>query len=77
MKSQLREFLKFLRFNRNASPHTVAAYDSDLSLFIAFAAKHLGVKESALELQQFELHGLDAVLRDGLVRPRGAGGRRR
>ena len=38
MKEQLRSFLEFLRLNRNASPHTVAAYESDLSQFLVFAA---------------------------------------
>ena len=38
MKDQLRDFLEYLRFNRNASPHTVAAYDSDISQFLAFTA---------------------------------------
>jgi len=39
---QLRGFLDHLRLNRNASAHTVAAYDSDLSQFLAFAAQESG-----------------------------------
>jgi integrase/recombinase XerC len=39
---QLRGFLDYIRLNRNASPHTVAAYQSDLSQFIAFAGEHTG-----------------------------------
>ena len=34
MKAQLRDFLEYLRLNRNASPHTVSAYDSDISQFL-------------------------------------------
>src|SRR5262245_34355218 len=36
---QLRSFLDYLRLNRNASAHTVAAYESDVSQFLAFAAR--------------------------------------
>ncbi len=39
MKEQLRDFLSYLQLNRNASAHTVAAYDSDLSQFLAFAGQ--------------------------------------
>jgi integrase/recombinase XerC len=39
VKDHLREFLDYLRLNRNASDHTVAAYDSDVSQFLAFAAE--------------------------------------
>lgn len=38
MKDELRAFLAFLRLNRNASAHTVRAYDSDVSQFITFMA---------------------------------------
>ena len=43
---QLRGFLDYIRLNRNASPHTVAAYESDLSQFIAFAGEHTGRKHA-------------------------------
>jgi site-specific recombinase XerD len=38
VKDELRAFLSFLRLNRNASAHTVRAYDSDVSQFITFMA---------------------------------------
>ena len=42
MREQLQPFLDFLRLNRNLSRHTVRAYGSDLSQFVAFAAVRLG-----------------------------------
>ncbi len=42
MKDLLREFLAFLRLNRNASEHTVRAYESDLSQFLSFVAASTG-----------------------------------
>lgn len=72
MKPQLREFLGFLRLNRNASPHTVAAYDSDLSQFIAFSATHLGRKQMDLHPGDMELPLVRAFMaelyREGLSR---------
>ncbi len=41
---QLREFLDYIRLNRNASAHTVAAYESDLSQFLAFAGRERGTR---------------------------------
>jgi integrase/recombinase XerC len=41
MRSQLAAFLEHLRLNRNASAHTAAAYESDISQFLDFAAQHL------------------------------------
>jgi integrase/recombinase XerC len=43
---QLRSFLDYIRLNRNASAHTVAAYDSDLSQFIAFASEQTGKRDT-------------------------------
>ena len=42
MREQLQPFLDYLRLNRNLSQHTVRAYASDLSQFLALAAARLG-----------------------------------
>ena len=42
MKDHLRSFLDFIRLNRGASPHTVRAYDSDVSQFLDFLPIHNG-----------------------------------
>ena len=42
VQTRIGEYLDHLRRNRNASDHTVAAYDRDLSQFLAFAAGLLG-----------------------------------
>jgi integrase/recombinase XerC len=39
----LKAFLSHLAFNRNVSPHTVRAYESDVSQFLEHAARALGV----------------------------------
>jgi integrase/recombinase XerC len=39
MKSQLKEFLAYLRLNRNASEHTVRAYESDITQYLIFLGK--------------------------------------
>jgi integrase/recombinase XerC len=41
MKDLLRAFLSYLRLNRNASAHTVRAYDGDLSQFTTYMAAEL------------------------------------
>jgi integrase/recombinase XerC len=64
MKDRLRDFLEYLRLNRNASPHTVAAYDSDVSQFLGFAATHLGTKVSALEPRELTLTVIRAFMAD-------------
>jgi integrase/recombinase XerC len=64
MKDQLRSFLEFLRLNRNASPHTVAAYDSDLSQFLSFAATLRRIPRSDLEPADFDLATVRAFMAD-------------
>jgi integrase/recombinase XerC len=44
----LKAFLKFLALNRNLSRHTVRAYESDLSQFLAHAAAGAGVQRRDL-----------------------------
>lgn len=39
MKAHLKEFLEYLRLNRNASEHTVRAYDSDITQYLIFVGK--------------------------------------
>jgi integrase/recombinase XerC len=62
--TQLREFLDYLRLNRNASAHTVAAYESDVTQFLAFAAQHLDTTLEALEPAQLQLGPVRAFMAD-------------
>ncbi len=64
MKAQLREFLDYLRLNRHASAHTVAAYESDVSQFLAFAANHLRVAVVAVEPRDLQLVTIRAFMAD-------------
>jgi len=54
VKDLLRQFLDYLRLNRNASPMTVEAYDSDLSQFLAFLSAQAGVPISALPVSAID-----------------------
>jgi integrase/recombinase XerC len=47
-REHLKAFLEHLRLNENASPHTVRAYDSDLSQYLTFLASHLDRRVSQL-----------------------------
>ncbi len=48
VRDHLKAFLEHLRLNENASAHTVRAYESDLSQYLAFLATHVGRRVSEL-----------------------------
>ena len=58
VRDHLRAFIEHLRLNENASAHTVRAYESDLSQYLAFLASHLGRRVS--ELTPADLDHLNA-----------------
>jgi len=47
MKDHLKAFLAYLRGNRGASPHTVRAYESDVTQFLDFLPVHNGRRREA------------------------------
>lgn len=49
MTDYLKAFLQFLALNRNASLHTVRAYESDLSQFLDHTARKAGVRPADLK----------------------------
>lgn len=49
MRDHLKSFLAYLKLNRHVSPHTVRAYDSDVTQYLAWVASHTGKKMSQLQ----------------------------
>ena len=64
MTAHLKAFLQHLALNRNASAHTVRAYDSDLTQFLAHAAAGAGVKVRDLAPAQLDRLALRGFLGD-------------
>ena len=65
MNGHLKEFLQFIRLNRNASAHTARAYASDLSQFLDHVAEAAGiprVKLNAGHLDRLAVRGFMADL---------------
>jgi integrase/recombinase XerC len=64
MTKRLQEFLEYLRLNRNASAHTSAAYESDVSQFLGFTAQFRGLSMDALEPSHLDLGAIRAFMAD-------------
>lgn len=47
LEIQIRQFLEFLQTQRNASPHTIAAYGSDLQDLVGFMRQERGAEATA------------------------------
>jgi integrase/recombinase XerC len=60
VRAQLTAFLEYLRLNRNASAHTAAAYESDITQFLDFAAEYSG--NPNLEPANLELGSIRAFM---------------
>jgi integrase/recombinase XerC len=64
MTTQLREFLEYLRLNRNASAHTSAAYESDITQFLGFAAQLRSIQVETLEPSHLDLGAIRGFMAD-------------
>jgi integrase/recombinase XerC len=64
IRQEVEAFLEHLALNENASDHTVRAYESDLSQFVAFLAQHTGRKRADLVAGDFSHLNIRAFLGD-------------
>src|SRR5881398_2610892 len=62
MLLHLKAFLQFLKLNRNASTHTVRAYESDLTQFLDHAAAAAGMTRADVGPAQLDRLALRAFL---------------
>jgi len=62
LKDATRDFLQFLRLNRNASPHTVRAYDTDLTQFVEYLAVRSKTKPSRIPVGALDAEGVRGFL---------------
>ena len=61
MTDTLKRFLKYL-LNRNASPHTVAAYESDVSQFLISTARSRDVRVDQLQPGDVDVNAIRAFM---------------
>jgi integrase/recombinase XerC len=64
VKELLRAFLEHLQFNENASAHTVRAYESDLTQYLAFVAAQSGRRQGELAAADIDHLSARAFLSD-------------
>lgn len=62
MRDLLKQFLEYLRLNRNVSPHTLRAYDSDLSQYLDFLGAHLKKPASTIDPRDVDAQAVRAFL---------------
>jgi tyrosine recombinase XerC len=60
MRDHLKSFLEFLKLNRHLSPHTVRAYDNDVTQYLAFVAAKTGKKMSLLQPADLDMRSVRA-----------------
>lgn len=62
LRDDIRAFLGFLRYNRNASAHTARAYETDLGQLVMFLAARLRCQPSEVSLAAFDQDGIREFL---------------
>ena len=60
MRDHLKAFLQYLKLNRHLSPHTVRAYESDVTQYLAFIAAGTGKKMSQLQPADLDMRSARA-----------------
>jgi integrase/recombinase XerC len=58
MRDHLKAFLAYLKLNRHVSPHTVRAYESDVTQYLAWIAGETGKKMSQLEPSDLDMNSV-------------------
>jgi integrase/recombinase XerC len=62
LKDHVTSFLEFLKYNRNVSPHTLRAYETDLMQLLSSLAAQDGVKPSQVPVTRFDTDGVRGFL---------------
>ena len=62
LKDQIHGFLQYLRYNRNVSPHTLRAYDTDLHQLLTSLAEQGHIRSSDVPTVRFSTDGVRAFL---------------
>jgi integrase/recombinase XerC len=62
MLRSVKSFLEFLEYNRNVSPHTLRAYETDLGQLVDHLAARNECPPSAVTLAQFDVDGVRGFL---------------
>jgi integrase/recombinase XerC len=64
MRDHLKSFLSYLKLNRHVSPHTVRAYESDVSQYLAWVSSSAGKKISQLAPEDLSMESVRAHIAD-------------
>jgi integrase/recombinase XerC len=64
MPGSIKDFLSFLQYNRNVSPHTLRAYETDLAQLVDHLAARDGCPPSAVTVARFDVEGVRGFLEE-------------